>query len=136
MLASPAFRMRRPERSTQRAQILLWTAGVTLALLAPVPLGLENATLHGFAHLHLDKLVHAALFFGLAQAWLRGPAGAPRAAVTLGLALAAGLYGGLLELAQPSVGREAEWGDFAADLAGALVAWLWLRGRVRPGRAL
>jgi VanZ family protein len=128
--------MRRPEKSNLRAPIVLWTLGVTLALLAPVPLGLENETLHGFVHLQLDKLVHAALFFGLAQAWLRGAAGAPRAGVTLGLAVAAGLYGGLLELVQPSFGREAEWGDFAADLVGALVSWLWLRRMTRQGRAL
>ena len=125
-----------PERSSRRAQVLLWTIGVTIALLAPVPGDLEGEALHRFANLHLDKLVHVALFFGLAQAWLRGMARAPRAAVALGLALAAGLYGGLLELVQPSLGREAEWGDFAADLAGALLAWAWLRRRARPESAL
>jgi len=133
--------MTTPEKLAERGRILLWTAGVTLLLLAPMPGVLEGESLHRFGRLHGDKLVHLALFFGLARVWLGGR-GDRRAAPALAIALAAALYGGLLELVQGAAGRDPEWGDFAADLAGALLAWAaWRRSpRARrpplPGTAL
>ena len=79
---------------------------------------------------HLDKVAHFAAFFALVlplasvlttRATLRG---------VVGLAI---LYGGVIELVQPYVGRGAEWSDFAADALGALAGAAlggWLRPRL------
>lgn len=109
---------------------------VAVLLLAPFPMGLNRGSLHLLSRLHFDKLLHAALFFGLAWAWLRGPAGASRSRVAAGITLAIALYGGLLELVQPRFGRDADWGDFTADAAGSLLAWARSRVVAPPGGAL
>ena len=74
----------------------------------------------GLAALPLDKLVHAALFFVLVRLWRR--VSALHVATLAGVAA---VYGGLLELAQAGLGtRTGDWGDFAADAAGAVAAAL------------
>jgi len=62
-----------------------------------------------------DKLHH---FLGFAALILPIAAVRPRMCLwTVPLAVA---YGGAIELIQPHVGREGEWGDFLANAAGAL----------------
>lgn len=62
-----------------------------------------------------DKLHHF-----LAFAALVFPAAAVRPSVVLWLVPLAVGYGGLIELIQPMVGRQADWGDVAANAAGAV----------------
>jgi VanZ family protein len=106
---------------------LAWAAAIALLLLVPLPAVAEPPA--AWRALPFDKLVHVLLFLGLGVAWQRwwraasrGRSGAwtGRAAV----AAAATAWGGLLELAQGALGlgRVAEWGDLAADAAGALAA--------------
>ncbi len=66
------------------------------------------------ALLGLDKVAHLLAFAGLViPMTLAQPRRWP---LVFALALA---YGGLIEIVQPSVGRSAEWADFAADGLGA-----------------
>lgn len=116
-------RLRRPRLATLCATLAI--AGLTLDPTAP--------SLPGPDIVFLDKLWHALAFFGWAMlvrmAW-RSPGW-----VVLGLAV---LFGGVIELAQPLVGRDAEWADLAADLLGA-AAGIWpgryLQHRLSAGRA-
>lgn len=62
----------------------------------------------------LDKLWHFLGFFGLVLPLVTV---LPRLAWAA--ALAAAVYGGVIELIQPSFGRGAEWGDALANLIGA-----------------
>jgi VanZ family protein len=114
------------ESKKREERALLWTEAVTLLLLVPVPAGFEADSFPRFGRLHADKWIHAGLFFLLARAWLAAVRSAAGRAA-LALALAAGLYGGLLELVQGTVGRDPSWGEFAADLAGAALAGLLAR---------
>lgn len=45
----------------------------------------------------------------------------------LPILIGAAAFGGLIELVQPSVGRDAEWADLAADIAGAATGILAMR---------
>jgi VanZ family protein len=86
-----------------------------------------------------DKLLHFLAYFGLAG--LAAVAfGRIRAALWAGLALAA--FGGLLEIVQSFVGRDAEWGDELANVIGVcagvavgLAASALMRRLVGRGRA-
>ncbi|MDR9395267.1 VanZ family protein [Roseovarius sp. SYSU LYC5161] len=71
-----------------------------------------------------DKTAH---FLAFALLVLPAGLGWPRQAVWL--AAAAVLYGTVIEIVQPAVGRSAEWGDLLADTAGIAVGLL-------PGRLL
>lgn len=77
-----------------------------------------------------DKLHHALAFAALAF-----PMAAIRPTAAVWVLLGAGAYGGIIELIQPHVGRHAEWGDLAADAAGAAcgiitgIAANWLHSR-------
>lgn len=79
-----------------------------------------------------DKLVHAAMFGALAYALLGDTArwrhSAPAAVGAALICVGSALFGGVVELLQMAMdmGRGAEWLDFAADIAGAAIAWvLW-----------
>lgn len=79
----------------------------------------------------IDKLMHFAAFAALVL-----PAAVLRPDLLRWLLPVAMIYGGAIEVIQPSVGRHAEWGDFFANtlgiLAGAGVG-VWLHPRiVRP----
>jgi hypothetical protein len=105
-----------PARS--RALAILATVATAVLLLVPAPPTPPLAP--GLAALPLDRLVHAGLFLLLVRLWRRGSL-LPAAALA-GIAAA---YGGLLELAQAGLGtRSGEWGDFVADVAGAVVGAL------------
>lgn len=72
-----------------------------------------------------DKLDHMAAFFTVS---VLARLGYPRVAAPL-LFVSLALFGGLIELSQmlPMIHRDAEWGDWAADVAatalGLLLAW-------------
>lgn len=102
---------------------LLVLSAILYLTLAPQPL--PDADLPLFPG--VDKIVHAVMFavlsfFALVDARLwRGRRLSLAAAV--GIALGAAVAGGLIELLQAAMamGRGAEWLDFAADSAGALL---------------
>lgn len=62
-----------------------------------------------------DKVLHFIAYFGLAGL-ATVALGRLRPALWAGLALA--LFGGVLEIVQSFVGRDAEWGDELANVAG------------------
>jgi VanZ family protein len=64
-----------------------------------------------------DKLLHFTAYFGLA--WLATLAWGRRVHALVIVAVVA-MLGGLLEILQGLVGRDAEWGDMLANLLGAL----------------
>lgn len=66
---------------------------------------------------HFDKLAHFAVFFAIAL-----PAIAVRPGAWLWIVLSASALGGIIEIIQPFFGREREFGDFVADVLGALAA--------------
>jgi VanZ family protein len=106
-----------------RSRALVWTAAITGALLAPLPQLPAGAAPLGTPG--VDRLVHVALFFGLARAW-RGVVAHRGRGAALAVAAAVTAWGGVIELAQGFTGRSAEWGDLAADALGAALA-LWVR---------
>jgi VanZ family protein len=75
-----------------------------------------------------DKLLHFTAYFGLAGI-ATVAVGRRRAALWAALALA--IFGGILEIVQSFVGRDAEWGDELANVLGAglglTAAWFSLR---------
>lgn len=105
--------------------------GLVLTLFAALVVGIATLTPapSGPARIpHLDKVFHFLGFFGIT---LPAALVLPRRAWVV--VLVAVTYGGLIEVIQPSVGRGAEWGDFVANAAGAVVALglaAWLRPRL------
>jgi VanZ family protein len=75
-----------------------------------------------------DKLLHFIAYFGLA-AIATVALGRRKAALWAAFALA--IFGGILEIVQSFVGRDAEWGDEIANVvgvcAGLAVVWASLR---------
>ena len=63
-----------------------------------------------------DKLHHVLGFAALAF-----PLPFARQNLALPVVLGVAVYGGLIELIQPYFGRQAEWGDFLADVVGAVI---------------
>jgi VanZ family protein len=115
------------------ALAVAWAATIFAVSASPNPFPFVPSGL-----LSQDKLVHAAVYAILAalvRGALAGTRLAPRAALLAAVALSAA-YGASDEVHQMYVpNRRAEWGDLAADAAGALAgaaaAGLALR---RPGR--
>jgi VanZ family protein len=83
-----------------------------------------------------DKLLHFIAYFGLA-AIATLALGRLRPALWAGLLLAT--FGGLLEIIQSFVGRDAEWGDELANVigvcAGIAVSFVVLQFLARTGRS-
>jgi VanZ family protein len=63
-----------------------------------------------------DKLLHFTAYFGLAGI---ATAALGRRKAALWAAFALALFGGILEIVQSFVGRDAEWGDEIANVLGA-----------------
>jgi VanZ family protein len=90
-----------------------------------------------------DKQIHAGVYFGLGALFVRALAGGWRRIVTARTAVLAAvlatLYGATDEIHQRFVPpRQAEWGDLAADAAGAgaaavLFYTIWRVARRRAG---
>jgi VanZ family protein len=85
-----------------------------LPALAVVVWGELKPSTHG-PEVIWDKLLHFTAYFGLAG-MATVALGRLRPAVWAGVALA--LFGGLLEIVQAFVGRDAEWGDELANVIG------------------
>lgn len=68
---------------------------------------------------HLDKLYHFIGFFGLVL-----PYALVRPHHAFAAVVVATVFGGAIELIQPSFGRGAEWGDALANMLGAIAAAL------------
>lgn len=108
----------------------LTTAAILWLTLAPHPLPEVDMPLFP----HADKVVHALMMGGLLWSWALDIMRCHRAWIRpphrlLQATIAVILFGGAIELAQLAMhaGRGAEWLDFAADAAGAVVAMLTLR---------
>lgn len=82
---------------------------VLIAVLALGPL--QGMTVPGSDKMH-HGIAFAALAFPL-------PFARPRLVVPVAAGVIA--YGGLIEIIQPYFGRSAEWGDFVADVLGAIL---------------
>jgi VanZ family protein len=63
-----------------------------------------------------DKLLHFTAYFGLAGI---ATVALGRRRASLWAALALAIFGGILEIVQSFVGRDAEWGDELANVLGA-----------------
>lgn len=63
-----------------------------------------------------DKVHHLLAFAALAF-----PLSVARPRLAPWVVLGVVVYGGLIEIIQPHVGRQAEWGDLLADAAGAIL---------------
>lgn len=103
-----------------------WTAIIALLLLMPLE-GAPSASVWMPQLLVSagDKIVHAALFFAAALAYNRSAALAGLRRPGIAAVIAAVAYGGVMEILQSFVGRDAEWGDLAADALGAVLAAAW-----------
>ncbi len=113
-----------------------WGALVGVLLLMPVgELPATPLWLPPFLDAISDKLVHAALFFAGAIALARSARALSASHPLAAAAVAAIAYGGLLELLQGSIGRDASWGDLGADALGASLAALPLPLWQRATRA-
>lgn len=114
---------------------LLTVAAILWFTLAPRPMGEFHPKLFPGA----DKVVHAVMFGALPAAWFidrRRHGHTPTTGqVWLAAALSA-LAGGLIEILQALLptGRTADWRDFLADCAGAIVAAAVCFLFVRPRR--
>ncbi len=82
-----------------------------------------------------DKLLHFIAYFGLSGLSLLALSPGRRAAVAAGVLI---LMGGVLEIAQGLVGRDASWGDEAANALGAVIGcalgWVIVRLLERSAR--
>ena len=105
---------------------LLLAVAVGYVMLMP-----PNATL--IRYRSYDKLLHFLAFFVL----ILPLASVMSARLAVGVAVVIAIvYGGAIEIAQPYVGRGAEWADFVADALGAVCGaalgrWLRLRLKAR-----
>ena len=121
-----------------------WPSTLTLAVvlyatLYPDPAGVDELP----AIPHLDKLIHALMFGGLAGAWAFDYCRArhlqrPPRRVMLIAALVSAALGGVIELIQDAMGlgRGADMLDFAADSIGCVAAFFLappaIRAVLRP----
>lgn len=109
--------MARASSRTLLVAAILATLATGVLLLVPMPAGAE-----GIGPPQSDKIVHVALFGGLAGLWWWALRPLPRGR-SLALCAGVALYGGLLELLQTLTPyRTGDWLDFAADAAGAAAA--------------
>ena len=118
-------------RAQLAAATLFWPA------IAVVVWGELKPSTHG-PETGFDKILHFTAYFGLA-AIATVALGRSRAALWAALALAT--FGGILEIVQSFVGRDAEWLDEVANIAGAFAGFgaglltVHLMTRLSNGRA-
>ncbi len=106
---------RLPEARARRVFFLLWCLGwVGVAVLSLLPLAVHGY--HGS-----DKVLHALGYAGMAAGAVTFCRDPGRLAL---LALLGAALGGLVEIAQAYVGRDAEWLDALANFAGATAGYL------------
>ena len=105
---------------TSKWPTILWSA-IVFVLLAMPGNGLFIET--WFNKIHLDKLVHAFLFFVLTWLWVKYVTQGKNLTVAtlVFIAVAATLYGITMEFVQIYVGRDFSVGDMIADGAGAFL---------------
>jgi VanZ family protein len=104
--------------------------GVTLTVLLAIVIAfLTLAPISSKGVPGSDKLHHALAFAALAF-----PLPFARPGLVWPVILGVSAYGGLIEVIQPFFGREASWGDFLADVIGAVLGGVlgaqsgkWLR---------
>jgi hypothetical protein len=127
-----------PDRGRAFLRAALWAVLVAILLWLPGGGGLSSwpllRRLGELADAGGDKVVHAALF--AVQAWLLCRARGERAGWLAASFVLAALYGAVTELGQVFVvGRDAGFGDGAADIAGAaLGVWVHAIGSRRSRR--
>ena len=113
---------------------LLWLARLAAGLATAATLWLALAPSgDGPGLIPWDKAGHFLSFYVLTILYVLAAPLAPRWAIA-GLLVVAG---GAIEIAQGQVGRNAEWGDWLADIAGIACATLpvWLEALRRRMRA-
>jgi VanZ like family len=111
---------------TTKWPAIIWSA-VVFVLLAMPGSGLLNET--WFSQVHLDKLVHAILFFILTWLWVHYLKRGKKMSTSLLLFIGviATLYGIAMEYIQLHVGRDFSVGDMVADGVGAFLGVLIAR---------
>lgn len=108
-----------------------WPSGIVFAVILYATLWPDPAGVDDFPHIpHIDKIIHAIMFGGFAGAIAfdntrSRHALRPSRNVMLATALAAALFGGVIELTQDfmGLGRGCDVFDFIADSVGATVAF-------------
>jgi VanZ like family len=97
---------------------IIWSA-IVFILLAMPGTGLFNET--WFSKVHMDKLVHAFLFYVLTWLWVNYAQRVKTISTTVLMLFGAmaTLYGVVMEYVQLYVGRDFSVGDMVADGAGA-----------------
>ncbi len=103
-----------------RRQRLVFWSRVGAVLASVIALGILYGTLHPKPpgpplYGNLDKVVHFLAFFTLVFVAVLTRPGRWRWMLPLAVA-----FGGVIELIQPRFGRQADWGDFWANNAGAV----------------
>ena len=105
----PAGRAARRRAALGGTAVLAVAIGLLTLLPVSAPPGLPGA----------DKSYHVLAFAALAL-----PCALFHPRLLVWILPGAVLYGGVIELIQPSVGREGEWADFCADALGAGAGFL------------
>jgi hypothetical protein len=103
---------------------IIWSAIVFVLLAMPGNGILDTSWL---SKIHLDKLVHAFLFFVLTWLWVKYVMQnkSIATAMLVVIAIVATLYGITMEFVQIYVGRDFSIGDMIADGVGAFLGVYW-----------
>ena len=129
--ANAPFRGARPEMpDLSIRRVPRWSIALTVLIALVLCIATLSPGMPAVGPQGSDKWQH---FGGFALLVL--PLGYARPGWGVSILIGAALFGGLIELIQPHVGRSAEWADLAADIAGAaagILAMRLLRARSAP----